>query len=59
MTIKIKSRLRFWKCGDFLDWRDQLSASVEIESRDRDKSVSLVIEWLLTEYKQYFYKKVP
>ncbi len=29
-------RLRFWKCRDFLDFRDRLSASVSIESLDRD-----------------------
>jgi hypothetical protein len=35
--ISWSSRLRFWKCRDFLD-RDRLSASVENESLDRHKS---------------------
>ncbi len=30
------SRLTFWKCQDFLDCQDRLSASVEIESLDRE-----------------------
>ncbi len=36
MAIKTKLRLAFWKYQDFLDCRDQLSASVEIESLDCD-----------------------
>ncbi len=34
----LASRLTFLKCRDFLDCRDRLSASVEIESLDRDKN---------------------
>jgi hypothetical protein len=36
IEISRSSRLTFWKCRDFLNSRDQLSASVEIESLDRD-----------------------
>ncbi len=36
IEISRSSRLTFWKCQDFLDCRDQLSASVEIESHNRD-----------------------